>query len=113
MHPRNERRNGLAPGIQVTLDVLLPGERTMPLRQNSTQVNFCIRGSGVTVIGGKRFDFDAARRVEHAVDASLLARNDRRRDLQVRLTYSNAALLEKMNVHVVEENPPAVEAVEA
>jgi gentisate 1,2-dioxygenase len=27
----------------------------------------------------------------------------------VRLTYSNAALLEKMNAHIVEENPPAEE----
>ena len=33
-------------------------------------------------------------------------------DLQVRLTYSNAALLEKMNVHVVEENPPETEAIQ-
>ena len=28
------------------------------------------------------------------------------RDLHVRLTYSNAALLEKMNVHIVDEEPP-------
>lgn len=31
--------------------------------------------------------------------------------IQVRLTYSNAALLEKMNVHLVEEDPPQVESV--
>ena len=31
--------------------------------------------------------------------------------LLVRLTYSNAALLEMMNIHYVEENPPAAEAV--
>ena len=29
--------------------------------------------------------------------------------MQVRLTYSNAALLEKMNAHIVEENPPTEE----
>ena len=29
----------------------------------------------------------------------------------MRLTYSNAALLEMMNIHYVEENPPPVEAV--
>jgi len=27
-------------------------------------------------------------------------------EIQVRLAYSNAALLEKMNVHVVDEDPP-------
>src|SRR5262249_46859480 len=39
-HPKADTGNGLAPGIQVALDVLLPGERTVPYRQNSTQVNF-------------------------------------------------------------------------
>ena len=38
---------GMAPGIQVTLDVLQPGERTVPYRQNSTQVNFVIHGEGI------------------------------------------------------------------
>ena len=32
-------------------------------------------------------------------------------DIQVRLTYSNAALLEQMNIHYVEENPPPIEPV--
>src|SRR3954451_4419372 len=46
VHPSNRTGSGLAPGIQVALDVLLPGERTVPFRQNSTQVNFVIRGRG-------------------------------------------------------------------
>ena len=33
-------------------------------------------------------------------------------ELQVRLTYSNAALLEKMNVHVVDEHPALTEGSE-
>src|SRR5260370_11592357 len=37
-HPRAQSGNGLAAGIQVALDVLLPGERTVPYRQDSTQV---------------------------------------------------------------------------
>ena len=45
------RGGGLAAGIQVALDVLLPGERTVPYRQNSTQVNFVIRGAGHSVVG--------------------------------------------------------------
>ena len=37
---------GLTPGVQVALEVLKPGEQTVPIRHNSTQVNFCIRGRG-------------------------------------------------------------------
>ena len=55
VHPRNKISTGMAPGIEVTLDVLKPGERTVPYRQNSTQVNFVIQGEGVSVIGGRRF----------------------------------------------------------
>src|SRR5690348_3973116 len=56
VHPRNQKSNGLAPGIEVTLDVLKPGERTVAFRQNSTQVNFVIQGQGSSFVGGKRFD---------------------------------------------------------
>ncbi|MGE3993665.1 hypothetical protein, partial [Pseudorhodoplanes sp.] len=64
-HPANGRRQvqfvhpsanpatpGLNPGVRVTLDVLLPGEETAPIRHNSTQINFCIRGRGMTIVGG-------------------------------------------------------------
>src|SRR4030088_1127921 len=56
VHPRNKLSKGLAPGIEVALDVLKPGERTVPYRQNSTQVNFVIRGAGHSVINGKRVE---------------------------------------------------------
>src|SRR5271156_5239653 len=48
---------GLTPGIQVILSVLKPGEETTPVRQNSTQINFCILGGGHALIGDKRIDF--------------------------------------------------------
>lgn len=111
-HPMNPAGDGLAPGIQVSLDVLLPGERTAPYRQNSTQINFVIRGRGHSVIAGKRFDVrlhdvwntPSMAPYWHAADGD---------EPFVRLTYSNAALLEKMNIHFVEENPPTeVVAVE-
>ena len=69
----------MAPGIEVTLDVLKPGERTVPYRQNSTQVNFFIQGEGTSVIGGRRFDIEAVRRLQHALDAALLASEHRQR----------------------------------
>ena len=53
IHPRaSAPGNGLAPGIRVVLGVLKPGEETAPIRHNSTQVNFCIRGSASANIGG-------------------------------------------------------------
>jgi gentisate 1,2-dioxygenase len=110
VHPANKWSTGLAPGIQVALDVLLPGERTVPYRQNSTQVNFVIRGAGHTVIGGRRFamglydvcNTPSMRHYWHGSDG---------KELFVRLTYSNAPLLEMLNVHYVEEDPPAAAAV--
>jgi quercetin dioxygenase-like cupin family protein len=95
---------GLAPGIEVSISVLKPGERTTPIRHNSSQVNFCIRGGGEATVDGKvikygQYDvFNTPSWVvyEHRNDTS---------DLQVRLTYSNSPLLEKMKVHIVEEEP--------
>jgi gentisate 1,2-dioxygenase len=109
-HPLAGKGNGLAPGIQVALEVLKPGERTVVVRQNSTQVNFCIQGAGTSVIKGKRVGFrqydvwntPSMHPYFHSNDTS---------DLQVRLTYSNAAMLEMLNVHYVEENPTLLEAV--
>ncbi len=111
VHPRATAPGlGLAPGIQVTLSVLKPGESTAPVRHNSTQVNFCIRGGGHTKIAGKQIHFGQYHVWNHPSYMAYTHHNDTD-DLQVRLTYSNAALLEKMNVHIVEENPPVVEAV--
>jgi gentisate 1,2-dioxygenase len=106
VNPATGPGNGFAPGTAVSLCVLKPGERTSPIRQNSSSVNFCIRGAGQTRIGGKCVRYEqydvwnnpAWTVYEHLNDTD---------DLQVRLNYSNSALLEKMNVHIVEEDPPA------
>src|ERR1700730_15332781 len=45
--------DGWAPGIEVSISVLQPGERTLPLRHNSSLVNFCIRGGGQSKVDGK------------------------------------------------------------
>jgi gentisate 1,2-dioxygenase len=110
VHPRNKISAGMAPGIEVTLDVLKPGERTVPYRQNSTQLNFVIQGEGVSVIGGKRFAsklYD----VSNAPSMQHYWHQNTGNGLFVRLTYSNASLLEMMNVHFVEENPASVASV--
>src|SRR5581483_12245367 len=68
-------------------------------------VNFCIRGGGFTVVQGRKIAFD-----RHDVwltpALETYAHENDTDDLQVRLAYSNAALLEKLNVHFVDENPP-------
>ena len=103
VHPcAHEPGLGLAPGISVALSVLWPGERTRPLRHNSTQLDFCIRGGGRADVGGATIAFEPYDVWNTPSMAPYTVANDRD-ELQVRLTYSNAALLEKMNVHVVED----------
>jgi len=113
VHPRASAPGlGLAPGIRVTLEVLLPGEKTRPIRHNSTVVSFCIRGGGSSVVGGKRFAIERYDVVNIPSMHTYWHVNDGD-ELQVRLAYSNAALLEKMNVHVVEDEPPEGAAASA
>jgi gentisate 1,2-dioxygenase len=108
VHPRATAPGlGLAPGIQVSINVLLPGERTQPIRHNSTVVNFCIRGTGYSVVGTRRFNISQYDVWNVPSMATYWHVNDTR-DRLVFLAYSNAALLEKMNVHVVEGNPPEI-----
>src|SRR5258708_9036747 len=46
VHPLAEANApGFAPGIQVKLSVLKPGEKSAAFRHNATEVNFCIGGS--------------------------------------------------------------------
>ncbi len=103
-HPDTGAGNGLAPGTQVTLNVLLPGESTKPIRHNSSVVNFCIRGGGHSLIGGKKIVFEQYD-VWNTPSNAIYEHFNGTDAIQVRLAYSNAALLEKMNIHVVDEDP--------
>jgi gentisate 1,2-dioxygenase len=104
---------GFAPGIQVKLSVLKPGERTQAFRHNATEVNFCIGGTGHTVVAGRRIDFRRYDVWNHPSYAAYSHGNDGT-DLQVRLTYSNVPLLQHMEVYLPEFAPPAeAEAVDA
>ena len=106
VNPATGVGNGFAPGTAVSLSVLKPGERTRPIRHNSSQVNFCIRGGGQTKIDGKHIRYEQYD-VWNTPPWSVYEHWNDTGAPQVRLTYSNSALLEKMNVHIVEENPPA------
>ena len=109
VHPRAAAPgNGFAPGIRVVLSVLKPGEETAPIRHNSTQVNFCIRGSGLASIDGTSVRYRQYDVWNTPSFRAYTHRNDGD-DLAVRLTYSNAPLLEMLNIHIVEERPPVAE----
>src|SRR5918912_3959966 len=98
--------DGLTPGIAVSLCVLKPGESTKPIRHNSSLVDFCIRGAGRTEIGGRRIDYREYE-VWTTPPWSIYRHFNDTDELQVRLSYSNSPLLEKLQVYVVDENPSA------
>ncbi|ARR55941.1 gentisate 1,2-dioxygenase [Rhizorhabdus wittichii DC-6] len=100
---------GLAPGIQVTLCVLKPGERTSAFRHNATDVNFCIRGSGRALAGGREIAFGRYDTWNTPSFTTQYRINDGD-DLQVCLHYSNAALLQFMQVYIAEEDAPVEQA---
>ena len=105
VHPLAEANApGFAPGIQVKLSVLKPGENSAPFRHNATEVNFCIRGSGHTLVAGRRIAFAQYDVWNHPSYAVYRHANDGK-DLQVRLTYSNVPLLQHMQVYLPEDEP--------
>jgi gentisate 1,2-dioxygenase len=107
VHPLSEANApGFAPGIQVKLSVLKPGEKSSAFRHNATEVNFCIRGSGHTLVAGKRIAFAQYDVWNHPSYAVYSHANDGK-DLQVRLTYSNVPLLQHMQVYLPEDEPAA------
>lgn len=106
VHPSARQGSpGLAPGIQVMLQVLLPGESTEPMRHNATEVNFCIRGCGKTTVAGRSVAFQQYDVWNHPSYATYSHSNDGD-DIQVRLTYSNIALLQHMEIYVPDYEPP-------
>ncbi|MBV7486701.1 cupin domain-containing protein [Bordetella sp. BOR01] len=101
---------GFAPGIDVTVNVVNPGERTTNLRKNSNMLEICIAGSGIATVAGR----DIRVSEKDVWNTPSMQVHSYRNDGQtpwVRLSYSNAPLLEKLEVHYQEEfdgpSPPA------
>jgi gentisate 1,2-dioxygenase len=106
VHPRATQPGlGFAPAIEVALEVLLPGERTSPRRHSSSMISFCIAGRGLAVVGGRDIDFEQYD-TWYVPALSTYWHANVGGELQVRLCYSNAALLEKLGVHWVDPSPP-------
>src|SRR5438876_10032940 len=107
VHPLAEANApGFAPGIQVKLSVLKPGEKTAAFRHNATEVNFCIAGSGHTLVAGKRIGFAQYDVWNHPSYAVYRHVNDGK-GRQVRLTYSTVPHLQHMQVYLPEDEPAA------
>ena len=103
VHPLAEANApGFAPGIQVKLSVLKPGEQSAAFRHNATEVNFCIRGSGTALVAGRRIAFSQYDVWNHPSYSVYRHANDGK-DLQARLTYSNVPLLQHMQVYLPED----------
>lgn len=104
VHPALTGSCGLYPAVSVSINVLLPGERTIPHRHNSSVVNFGIRGSGTSIVGGRTLQwgqYDTFSTPPWAIHQHV---NDTD-EIQVRLSYSNSGLLDLLGIHVFEETP--------
>ncbi len=96
--------NGLTYSTAVSLCVLKPGEQTKPIRHNSSLVDFCIHGGGHSIINGRRIEYKQYD-VWTTTPWSIYQHFNDTNELQVRLSYSNSALLEKLNVYIVDDDP--------
>jgi gentisate 1,2-dioxygenase len=103
-NPQTGVGNGLTYSTAVSLCVLNPREQTKPIRHNSSLVDFCIQGSGHVVIDGRRIGYKQYDVLTTTPWSTYQHFNDTN-ELQVRLSYSNSALLEKLNVHIVDDDP--------
>lgn len=106
---------GLAPAIACTIQVVKPGEQTLPVRHNAAEISLCIRGGGFARIGGQRIRFERLGFWNTPAMHPFSYTNDTD-ELQVRLSYSNAALLELLGIHYVEHlagEKPSVDNVVA
>lgn len=92
---------GLTPGTLVTLNVLRPGEETLPRRESSNQIEITIAGAG-TVIVEEPFEVGFSD-VWTIPPMRTYSHRNTGRELWVRLTYSNATLLERLGVLFAEE----------
>lgn len=109
VHPEATDAMGITPGTDVQIQVLKPGEQTIPRRTNANQLEICIRGGGlVQSEGGFRVGLHSVSTLPPMQSYS--HRNDGR-DLWVRLTYSNTPLLSYLRA-LWEEDGEAIGASE-
>jgi gentisate 1,2-dioxygenase len=100
VHP-DSQWNSLTPGIRVAVEVLLPGEEMVLPLQSSSSIGFCVSGNSEGVIDGLRHEigqFD----VWSVPNMAAQTYRNSGKDPHVRLTFSDAPLLEQLYAHYVE-----------
>lgn len=93
---------GLAPGMAFSVNVLNPGETVTVSRDNANRVEFCIRGSGKAVVGGRTlqpskwdtWNTPSMARREYRCEGS---------EPFAWFSYSNVPLLQKLGIHYSDE----------
>jgi len=95
---------GFAPGTDVTISVLKPGEETTPIRRNANQLEMCIAGSGTVEVSGETIHLEKWD-IANIPSMQVYRHRNTGTGLFVRITYTNTPLLEKLGVHYVEEDP--------
>jgi gentisate 1,2-dioxygenase len=104
VNPALQHSGSLYPAVSVSLNVLLPGERTVPHRHNASVVNFCMQGAGSSIIGGRRIDWE--RYDTWSTPPWMVHQHTNDTDHpQVRLSYSNSGLLNLLGIHVYDDAP--------
>jgi gentisate 1,2-dioxygenase len=111
VHPGLVDNLALMPACTVSVNVLLPGESTAPHRHNSSVVNFCLRGSGSSLIAGKHIEF-GERDVWTTPPWAIHQHTNESDEIQVRLSYSDSGLLDLLQVHIA-DNSPGLDPYEA
>lgn len=100
VHPRATVGNGLAPGIQVSIEALAPGERATPPRRNSSALALQISGTCAAVVDGRTRTIER-RDLYNVPPFALQQYTATGTEPCVRIVYSNAALLETLGAHYV------------
>jgi gentisate 1,2-dioxygenase len=101
VHPSAGSGSGLAPGIQVSIEVLAPGESARPPRRNSSALVVHLRGTSRIVMDGQAHDIGP--RDLYSVPPLAAHRHTATgTEPAVRIVFSNAALLELLGAHHVE-----------
>ena len=106
VHPRSgQPGRGLSPGMDVTFGVLNPGQSTRPRRRNAVDLSMGLSGRGRITVGTKTHDI-GARDVWTTPTMLPLTIENRGDDPFTYVVYSNAPLLQKLEISFEEFNPP-------
>jgi gentisate 1,2-dioxygenase len=107
VHPQS-RRNSITPGIRASIEVLMPGEVLELAPNNSSHVAICIGGEGRAIIDDQRFEMTKhdTLSVPNMATQAYAATGD---TAYVRLTFSDAPLLEHLSaLYVADSTASAV-----